>query len=306
MKSFRVLPGIFILFILFIALFAACNEIQPGDTPTVTVLASPLPTDTPTSLPPTPTPVPLAATVNGVGITMEEFEAELDRYMSAVGDVGMQPDPNPASIVLDELISQLLFTQAAAENGYNVDDEFLQKRIGDLITVAGGELAFENWLNDNGYTDQSFKQALTRSIMVAWMRDQILAEVPQKAEQVHVRQIFLLDRFQADQVFTELQSGKDFATLAESYDPVGKGDLGWFPRGFLPHPAVEEAAFNMAVGEITPVIETSVGYHILQLLEKDPDYPLSPEARLIWQERALQEWIDLRREESEIVINTLQ
>ncbi len=43
----------------------------------------------------------------------------------------------------------------------------------------------------------------------------------------------------------QLQAGADFATLAYRYDPLTGGDLGWFPRGVLTQPAVEEAAFSL-------------------------------------------------------------
>ena len=138
------------------------------------------------------------------------------------------------------------------------------------------------------------------------MRDKILAEVPRSAEQVYVRQILLFNSDQANQVLAELESGKDFATLAASYEPVNRGELGWFPRDFLPHQAIEEAAFNLAVGEYSPVIETSVGYHIIQVVEKDPDHLLSPEARLVWQENALRDWVAVQRDQSNIVILSLQ
>jgi len=187
-----------------------------------------------------------------------------------------------------------------------VEEEVIQARMDGLIVDAGGELSFENWLLDNGYSQQSFNEALRRSIMGAWMRDKILAEVPLSAEQVYVRQIFLFNLDQTNQVLAELESGKDFATLAASYEPVTQGDLGWFPRDFLPHPAIEEAAFNLAVGEYSPVIETSVGYHIIQVVEKDPDYPLSPEARLVWQENALRDWVAMQRDQSNISILYLQ
>jgi len=134
------------------------------------------------------------------------------------------------------------------------------------------------------------------------MRDQILAEIPKSAEQVHVHQILLYNSDQAEQVLAELDSGREFATLAVIYEPVTQGNLGWFPRDFLPHPAIEEAAFNMQLGEYSQVIETSVGYHVIQVVDRDHDRPLSPEARLIWQERALREWVAMQRDESEIVI----
>ncbi len=281
---------------------SACGLIEDIATPTATPFNSPVPTITQTSLPPTATPVPMAAIVNGVGITMDEYEAELSRYLTALGTETVTDQTGAGDIVLDDLIAQTLLALAAEENGFTVSEKILGTRIEDLIVSAGGQLSFNNWLVENGYTQDSFEKTLERSIMGAWMRDKIIAEVPESAQQVHVRQIFLLNLDQANQVLRELDSGKDFATLAASYDLIGEGDLGWFPRDFLPHPAIEEAAFSLAVGEYSPIIETSVGYHIIQVVEKDTNRPLSPEARLVWQENALRDWVAQRREQGDVVI----
>jgi parvulin-like peptidyl-prolyl isomerase len=306
MNSSLVSLGRVIILLSIIWSISACGEIEQVATPTVTPIDSPVPTITQTSIPPTATVIPMAAMVNGVGITLEEYEAELSRYLSAQENESSIDQTDAAMFVLEDLITQVLFAQAAEKNSLVVDEEILQVRIDDLIAAAGGELSFGNWLRENGYSQQSFNQSLRRSIMGAWMRDKILAEVPRSAEQVYVRQILLFNSDQANQILAELESGKDFATLAASYEPVSQGELGWFPRDFLPHPAIEEAAFNLAAGEYSSVIETSVGYHIIQIVEKDPDHPLSPEARLVWQENALRNWVAVQREQSNIIILSLQ
>jgi parvulin-like peptidyl-prolyl isomerase len=281
---------------------SACGVIENIATPTATPFNSPIPTITQTSIPPTATPIPMAAIVNGVGITMDEYEAELNRYLSAFGTEIVTDQSGAGEIVLEDLIIQTLLAQAAEENGFTVSGEILQEKMENLVASIGGELSFENWLLDNGYTQQSFEKILVRSILGAWLRDEIIADIPEAAEQVHVRQFLFLDLDQADQVLRELDSGKDFATLAASYDQISEGDLGWFPKDFLPHPEIEEVAFNLAIGEYSPVIETSVGYHIIQVVEKDPNRRLSPEARLVWQETAIRDWVAQKREQSDIVI----
>ena len=287
-------------------LISACGESEPVVPDTVTPTQSLVPTSTMTPFSPTATSIPMAVIVNGFGITLEEYEAELNRYLSAQENLNSEDQPDPHSIVLEDLISQILLAQGAEDNGFDFDDSDMQGRLEQLISSTGGEAAFENWLLENGYSQQSFLPILERSIKAAWMRDQILADVPRNAEQVHVRQILLYNLDQANEVLAELQSGRDFATLAASYEPVTQGDLGWFPRNFLPHPSIEEAAFTLQPGDYSQVIETSVGFHIIQVLEKDLEHPLSPEARLIWQENALRNWVAMQREQSDIIIVSLQ
>lgn len=288
-------------------LLSACGESTPT-VPKNTELPvdTPVPTVTMTPVPPTATPIPMAAIVNGVGITLEEYQAELTRYFSAQGNNDSTDQSEAERIVLEDLISQILLAQGAENNGFELGEEEFQLRLNQLITAAGGEEAFDKWLQDQNYSQEIFQKVLERSIKGAWMRDQILVGVPSSAEQVHVMQILLYNSEQASEALAEVESGRDFATIAARYDPITRGDLGWFPRNFLPHPAIEEAAFALQPGDHSQVIETSVGFHIIQVVEKDLDHRLSPEARLIWQEVALRDWVAMQREQSEIIIVSLQ
>jgi peptidyl-prolyl cis-trans isomerase C len=126
--------------------------------------------------------------------------------------------------------------------------------------------------------------------------------VPKEAEQIHARQILLYNADQANEVMAELEAGNDFGNLALKYDPLTGGDLDWFPRGYLPAENLEAAAFSLEPGQYTPVIETPAGFHILQVLERDPNRPLTPDALRALQIKALQEWLEMERAESEIQV----
>jgi peptidyl-prolyl cis-trans isomerase C len=267
---------------------------------TETRLGSPEPSQTP--IPPTPTPIPLAAIVNGEAITLEEFEAELARYNAVSPITGTILASDPGIIVLDEMINQTLLAQSASQNGFIVDETMIQTRIQALETQLGSSQALEEWKTTHGYSSEDFELALKRSVGAAWMRDQIISTVPETAEEVHVRQIFLPTAAQADEVYASLQSGADFLKQANKNDPTTGGDLGWLPRGYLDEPALEEAAFSLQPGQYSQVIKTEIGYHILYLVERDTNHPLQPDARIALQRSALQEWINQRRNQSEIQI----
>jgi peptidyl-prolyl cis-trans isomerase C len=241
----------------------------------------------------------LAATINGETISLAEYQAELKRYQAAVG---MELATDDEQRVLNELIDQLLLAQGAAQAGYLADNQAVQERIRGLATRLGGEQALIDWMAANGYDETSFRQSLARSMAAAWMRDQIAAGVPQAVEQVHARQILLYNSEGADRVLAQLRSGTDFADLVAQYDPSAGGDLGWFPRGYLLDPKLDEAAFSLQPGEFSDVIQTAAGYHILQVVEREPGYPLEPEARLALQRRALADWLAGRRSQSQIQV----
>jgi parvulin-like peptidyl-prolyl isomerase len=134
------------------------------------------------------------------------------------------------------------------------------------------------------------------------MRDQIIAGVPLTAEQIHARQIVLPDEAQANDVLSRLQSGANFENLAAQSDPLMGGELGWFPRGYLFYPELETAAFTLQPGQYTSIIQTPIGFHILQVIERDPARRLSPDALLQAQKLALQKWLEEQLSQSKIEV----
>ena len=257
-----------------------------------------------TPLPPTPTPPPLAATVNGEWITDAELQAEVERYRAAQQSLGNDISAEDAAkVVLDDLIAQVLLAQAARAEGFEITEAALRARIDALASQLGGMDALTAWQSDHGYTDESFRFTLKRAVEAAWMRDKIIAAVPGTAEQVHARQILLYNDETARKVADQLNAGADFEELAVLYDPNTGGELGWFPRGYLLEPELENAVFNMQPGEFSDVIATEVGYHIILVVERDLEHALSPDAYLVMQEKALQDWLRQKRAESDIVLD---
>lgn len=288
----RKLTGL--LLVLTITVMAACQATSP--TPLTTSPSSP--TTEPTA---TVTQEPMAILINDSGITLAEFEAELGRYQAAQSALGNTVALEQATqLVMDDLTNLVLLEQGAESAGYVVDDALLQTRIDNLAAQIGGMQALTDWEAGHGYTDESLRQSLRRQIAAAWMRDQIISDVSSTAEQVHVQQILLYNSDTIQAIWNELNSGADFATLAAEYDPVTKGELGWFPRNYLPDAQIEEAAFSLQPGEYSNVIETQAGYSILMVLARDPDHILSPDALLTLQTAAIENWLLEKRQSSNI------
>ena len=280
------------------SLLAACSGGAPETTPAVTTPSGetteatvPLPTDTP--IPPTATPEPLAASVNGEGIPLAVYEAELARFQAAYTDQEMGAAEHQQ--VLDSLIDTVLLAQAAQENGFELSEAGLDERLNRLIEQSGGQESFQNWLNNNGYDQDSFQQALALNAAAAWYRDQLMAAVPSTAEQVHARQIFLYNSEDAKNVLERLNAGTNFVTIATETDPVAAGELGWFPRGYLFEQTLEDMAFSLEAGQHSEVISSEIGYHIIQVVEREPDHELSPDALLVLQQKALHDWLQEQR-----------
>ncbi len=281
-------------------ILTACNA---NASPTPAIGESPQPgntaASTATQLPPSPTPPPLAATVDGTWILQEDLDAELLRYQDANPNSTDTPEAQ-RQIVLDNLIEETLLANAAENAGETLDDAALQARIDALAGKMGGAAALTDWQTRNHYTAETFRRALRRSALAAWQRDQITAAVPETAEQVHARQILLRDLPTAQNLHKQLLNGADFATLSLQYDAVTGGELGWFPRGFLTQPVVEETAFALQPGQFSDVIASPIGYHLVYVVERDPQHTLSPEALRILQGQTLAAWLEQHRAQSQI------
>lgn len=290
--------------ILAVSAMIGCRPSEPTSGVDTTKEATPAVSDTPQPTPTfTPTPEPLALMVNGEGVPLAEYEAQLVQIAAAVESTGKTRTPEEQrQLALDELINQTLMAQVAREGGFALNETDLQLRIDSLATQLGGQAALEAWITANGYTPVSFRTALARAAASAWQRDQVIATVSESAEQVRAQQILVRDAEVAARLHQQLENGSDFAALAVQYDPITGGVLGWFPRGYLIQSAVEEAAFALQPGEFSPVIETDFGYHIVYVLERDDDRILSVDARTTLQHKVLAAWLETLRESSRIEI----
>ncbi len=282
--------------ILVLALASCSSLFAPRATPT-----PPGPTATP--LPPTATPQPMAATVNGVGITVAEYQAGMVQYKAAQTALGKTvTDQDAGKAVIEDLIDQLLLAQGAQAAGFSLSDEALQSKLDALAGSLGGAEKLSAWESAQGYTEASFRDALRLSTEAAWMRDKIITAVPRTADQVHVQQILLYNADDAQAVLNQLKGGADFNQLAAQVDPNTRGELGWFPKGYVLEPKIEESAFSLQVGQYSDVIQTDAGYHIIKVLERDAQHPLSPDAYLAMQELALKTWISQQRAAAAVVL----
>ena len=291
MKSFQkiILPAIAVILIA-----AACNPTPAPATPS----ASPTAVMTPTI-----TLEPMAVSINGVGVTLAEYQQELLRLQDAQSQLGITSNAEEQKQkVLADLTDQLLLEQGATQGGYMVDDSTLQNRIEQLAADMGGQDRLTEWQNTNHYTPDTFAQAMRRSIAAAWQRDQIINSVPDLADEVHARQILVQTEGTASELLAQLKAGADFATLAMTYDPTTGGDLGWFPQGYLLQPEVETAAFALQPGQYSEVIKSAIGYHIIYVIERDANHELTPDARRALQEKKLSDWLDAAKAASQIVI----
>lgn len=151
------------------------------------------------------------------------------------------------------------------------EEELLDYYIEQITNNALTELLLERYITSQINIEDSELRAFyaeTRDTLavkpITWKIGMIMREIGASQESGNA-QLQAIRQIQA-----RLEAGEDFATLAaaESDCPskTRGGDLGFFGRGMMVAP-FEEAAFNLGVGEISDVVETQFGYHIIKLTE---------------------------------------
>ena len=252
---------------------------------------------------------PLAARVNGDPITLEAFLRELERERAirqAHGGAIPQDARQFEREVLDSMIGALLIEQAADHAGVSISQDELDAQVALSKAEAADAQSWSAWLEMSHLTEEEFRAQLRTQLLGSLMTAQIVAGVPETGEHVHARHILVDTEAAAQNVLNELQAGADFAELAQRYSLDGStrevgGDLSWFARGQLLEPQVEAVAFSLQAGEISGIVASSLGYHIIQTLEHDPSRPVSPEVRQALIERAIEDWRQALWDQADIV-----
>jgi foldase protein PrsA len=285
-KSFFSTTKLMLVVILLCAYLTGCG----GTTPTASNLDS-------TAQPDQATQPEVIATVNGQPIAMESFQRELARFEAGQASLGWQVADQAGykQQVLDLLIDNELLRQLAVKQGVVVSDEAVDAEINAMIQEKGQQY-FDAWLSSNYYDLSEFREELRLGLIANQLRAPVVASVPSVTEQVHARQILVNTQTEAEQILARLQAGEDFGALAAAYsrDTTTKdngGDLGWFPRGGLLVPEVEDAVFSMAPGQPAVVVVSAWGAHVVQTLEMDPARQVEPEIHDWVVRKTIEQWL---------------
>lgn len=240
----------------------------------------------------------LVAQVNKVDVLEEMYSEELEiqrtiykkqygeEFLLQVDAEGQTRDQKLRQEVLDRLIIEELITQSAKEKEVNVSEEEIEERFEMLKDSIGGEEQYKEFLNENGISEEYFKENTRKDILMGRYYEKHLEEIEIKQEDVErffeenkeelvvisARHILLNNEEHAKEVLERVKSGEEFedVALTESLDSGSAaqgGDLGYFVRAKMIK-EFSDAAFNLEIGEISGLVKTEVGYHIIKLEDK--------------------------------------
>ncbi|HAK91465.1 peptidyl-prolyl cis-trans isomerase SurA [Massilia sp. UYP32] len=213
--------------------------------------------------------------------------------------------PDPATMerqVLEAMIVERAQLQLAKEMGVKVDDRTLDATIGRIAENQKMSVQdMRNQMEKEGMPFAQFREDIRNEIMMQRLREhevdskiqvseaeidtymaaakaaeadrievdisQILVRVPENAspEQIAARAA------RAEEVMRQLRTGADFARMASTYsdapDALKGGEIGWRDADRLP-PMFSTELRKLEAGQVTPILKTNVGFHILKLAGK--------------------------------------
>ena len=200
----------------------------------------------------------ILATIGKEKITMADFKQEINnlppQYRQMAADPAMQKE------FLDTLVTRNIIYQAGIRQKM-LDNPMVKKQVEEFRKkmVVAALLDQEVTRKIKNISDAELKAYYDKH-----------TKEFQQPKQVKARHILLKDQKQAEEVRQKLLKGGDFATLAKEYSTgpskAKGGDLGFFSRNQMVK-EFSDVAFSLKPKEISPVVKTKFGYHIIRVDE---------------------------------------
>jgi peptidyl-prolyl cis-trans isomerase C len=254
--------------------------------------------------PPKPVPAQLpevVARVNGEDVKKADFERMLKTIEARAG----QPIPADRRDeilrgALDQLIEYTLLAQESKTRGIKIDDAEIEAKMGELKKQFPTQEAFDKALKERGMTVESLRKDARVDLSVNKLMDTEVSTIPGPSdadaksfyeknpnnfkEEESVRASHILIRVdekadaatkkkaraEIDAVLKQVKAGGDFAKLAQEHSQDGSaaqgGDLNYFMKGQMV-PAFDKVAFELKPGQVSDVVTTQFGYHIIKVID---------------------------------------
>lgn len=254
----------------------------------------------------------IRAVVNNDVITQQELTTRLNAAIKQLQKQGtLLPDNNILEKqVLERMITEMLQSQFAKENGLRVDDVQLEKALARVAQQNKFEsvTAFRAKLEKDGVDFNKFREEIRSEIVSVRLREREVdsklvisesdiedylatqANQGNKGEELQLAHILIVVPEQAsaesiqtykrraEEAQAKLKAGAPFAQIAAGYsdakDALQGGLLGWRPADRLPS-LFSDPLSKMKPGEVSPLLRSPTGFHLIKLLErKTSDTPV--------------------------------
>ena len=246
----------------------------------------------------------VVARVNGEDVKKEDFERMIKTIESRAGQP-IPPDRRDEILrgALDQLVVYTLLSQESKTRGIKVDETEIEAKMQQLRGQFPTQEAYEKALKERNMTADGLRKDARIDLSVTKLMDAEVSALPgpsdveakdfygknpdkfKEPERAHASHILIRVDEKADAatktkakttidtVLKKAKGGEDFGKIAKEYSQdtsaAQGGDLGEFPRGQMV-PAFEQAAFALKPGQISGIVTTQFGYHVIKLIEIKP------------------------------------
>ena len=253
-----------------------------------------------------------AASVNGKPISKSQYERDLSVFQKRAAQEGRQlSDADLTTFknrILENLIDAEVLYQQSQKEGVKVDDQAINEQIETIKKRFSDEAAYKKALKGMDVSEKEIRAQIQRGLAInqllnTHVRQKItvteeegkkfynnnpnLFKQPEQVKASHILIKVAPDaeeskkiqaRKKIETVQKKVRQGEDFGLLAKanSEGPTAQreGDLGYFNRGRMAKP-FEDAAFALNVGEVSGIVETQFGYHLIKVTDKKPARTIS-------------------------------
>jgi len=247
----------------------------------------------------------IVAVVNDEVITLSEWNNAFEPYQERFEASYQGPDREKARaetklVLLNRMIDSIVMEQESRKTGIAVRNEEVTDAINDIQKQRNlSQDEFRKALERDGITQDAFRKDIRNQLMrmklirrdiKSRVTDEEIGEYYRKhledyegQESVRIKQILLplpkegdpavkeKLRADAEAIHKRLMNGEPFEQLSAKYSQglaaAAGGDVGYIERGIV-HSEVEDAAFSLPLNQISGVIESSVGFHIIQVVDR--------------------------------------
>jgi len=245
--------------------------------------------------------------VNGSVITQRDFDSEMAGVHRELASRGQLLNASQLAEtkrkVLEELINRELLYQESQKKGIKVDEAAVDEQMRKLKDRFPSEAEFKTALSKMNLSEAALKSTIARGMAIQRFVDKQFVQntaisdeesknyydshpdmfmEPEKVKASHI--LIKVDaeadetqrtqaRRKLEKIQQKLEKGEDFAALAKEFSEgpssARGGDLGYFRRGQMVKP-FEDAAFALKPGEVSGIVETRFGYHLIKSGDKKP------------------------------------
>lgn len=252
-------------------------------------------------------PAKIIAKIGDKTITEGDLTKEIESQgkamrISSINDIPKEERAQFRKMVLNNMLEKMLILESAKEKKLTVSDDDMQAEMKELKGRFPDEAAFQSALQQQNIKEKDLEEKIRESMTIRKVMESVADTTPTITEQQlkeyydenpdrfkqeeEVRASHILIKVdkgatpdeksaakkKIEEIRDKITKGGDFAKLANEFSdcPSGKrsgGDLDWFGKGRMV-PEFEKAAFNLKPGEMSDIVETSFGYHIIKVTDK--------------------------------------